>query len=84
MHVDDVAIVTRTEDDPVYVLYKEELICLARMCEEYHLKISEEKIMVFIGIDPIRSKSIVNNKIIGQVSHLNCIGVQREAGLCFC
>ena len=44
---------------------------LGRICHEYNLKIStiKTKIMTFKGKIPIRSKIIIDNKIIGQISH---------------
>jgi hypothetical protein len=60
-----------SEDNLQTAIYK-----LNKIITDYGLTISTDKskVMAFKGGDPLRSKIVINNKIVEQVNTFNCLG----------
>jgi hypothetical protein len=71
LFADNQFIISNTEDNLQKVAHK-----LNQIIIEYGLTLSlhKTKSMAFKGQDPIRSKIVINNKIIEQVNSLNYLG----------
>lgn len=71
IYADDLTIIQNNEDDLQRSIYR-----LKILCEDYNLKISKDKtkIMAFEGKETVRSKIIIDNKTLEQVSHFNYLG----------
>ena len=71
LFADDQVIMQKTEKDLQLAVFH-----LSQICKEYNLRISTQKtkVMAFRGKHPIRSKIIINNQAIEQVSHFNFLG----------
>lgn len=71
LFADDQIIIQDSEDNLQKAIHK-----LNTICGEYHLKISiqKTKVMAFRGKHPVRSKIIINNTVIEQVSHFKYLG----------
>jgi ribosomal protein RSM22 (predicted rRNA methylase) len=71
LFVDDQVIIADTEDNLQKAVYK-----LNQIITEYSLTISVQKAksMAFKGWDPVRTKIVIDNKIIEQVNSFNYLG----------
>lgn len=71
LFADDQAIIQENEDDLQRATHR-----LYTICRDYGMKISSKKskTMAFKGKDPVRSKIVVNNEILEQVSHFTYLG----------
>lgn len=71
LFADDLAIIQETEDDLQRSLHQ-----LNNLCKTYNMKISynKTKVMAFKGTYPVRTKIIIDNRPIEQVSHFNYLG----------
>lgn len=71
LFADDLVIIQNSEAALQRSIFK-----LNETCEQYNMKISliKTKVMAFIGKEPIRTKIIINNRCIEQVSHFNYLG----------
>jgi len=71
LFADDQIIIADTEDNLQKAAYK-----LNQIITEYGLTTSEQKIksMAFKGRDPVRTKILIDNKIIEQVNSFNYLG----------
>ena len=71
LFVDDQVIIADTEDNLQKAAHK-----LNQIITEYGLTISVQKTksMAFQGRDPVRTKIVIDNKIIGQVNSFNHLG----------
>jgi hypothetical protein len=71
LFVDDQVIIAETEDDLQKAVHK-----LNQIITEHGLTISVQKTksMAFKGSDPVRTKIIMDNKIIEQVNSFNYLG----------
>lgn len=68
---DDLVLLGEGEDKLQLLLYK--FVKLAEGCD-YKISTSKTKIMAFWGSDPIRSKIVILNKVLEQVSQFNYLG----------
>ena len=68
---DDQIIIQPTENDLQLSMHQ-----LSQICGTYNFKISamKTKVMAFLGKDPVRSKIVLNDKPIEQVSHFRYLG----------
>ena len=68
---DDQVVISDTEDNLQKAVHK-----LNRIITEYGLTISVQKTKskAFKGRDPVRTKIVIDNKIIEQVNMFNCLG----------
>ena len=71
LFVDNEVIISNTEDNVQKAVYK-----LNKITTEHCLTISVQKtkLMAFKGLDPVRSKTVIDNKIIEQVNSSNYLG----------
>ena len=71
MFADDIVLIFDTEDRLQKAVYE-----LNKICKEYNMIISENKtkIMAFQGRNPVRSKIIIEDSILEQVSHFQYLG----------
>jgi hypothetical protein len=71
LFADDQVIMAETEDELQRAVYN-----LAITAQRYNMKISTEKtrVMAFRGKDPVRSKIVINERIIEQVSSFKYLG----------
>lgn len=73
LYADDVVLIQETEDDLQRSIHH-----LHQICQNYNIEISKEKtkVMANWGKIPIRSKIVVDDKIIEQVSSFNYLGCE--------
>lgn len=73
LYADDAVILQEGEDDLQRSVHH-----LNKICKGYDIKISKEKtkVMAFCGKSPVRTKIVVDNKIIEQVSSFNYLGCE--------
>lgn len=71
LFADDQAIIQPTEDDLQRSVYQ-----LQKICSDYNMRISttKTKVMAFLGKSPIRTKIVLYEKPIEQVSHFRYLG----------
>ena len=71
LFADDQAVLAETEDDLQRSMYN-----LTKTSEKYDMRISSEKTktMAFKGKEPVRSKIVINGKIIEQVNNFKYLG----------
>jgi hypothetical protein len=73
LYADDVVIIQKNEDD-----LQRSVRHLNQICKQYNFKISKEKtkVMAFWGKHPIRSKIVLQDQPLEQVSYLNYLGCE--------
>lgn len=71
LYADDQVLIAETEDELQLNIYK-----LSKIARYYNCEISTSKthIMAFCGKDPVRSKIVVENQVLNQVSNFNYLG----------
>ena len=71
LYADDQVIIQSSEDD-----LQKSVFLLKNIGKEYNMKIStrKTKVMAFAGKDPVRSKIVLDNRILEQVSHFTYLG----------
>jgi hypothetical protein len=71
LFADDQVLLTKSEDDLQYSVHN-----LNKIASEFSILISTEKtrVMSFRGMEPIRSKTCTNNKILKQENAFNYLG----------
>ena len=71
LFADDLIILQNSEDDLQRAVYK-----LSNLCQKYKLRISAQKtkVMAFKGKEPVRSKIVLNNGTLEQLSNFNYLG----------
>ena len=71
LYADDQVIIQENEDDLQRSIYK-----LNQLCKEYnfHISLQKTKIMAFKGSVPIRSKIVLDDQVLEQISHFNYLG----------
>jgi hypothetical protein len=73
LYADDVVIIQKHEDDLQRLVHH-----LNQICKQYNFKISKEKakVMAFWGNHPVRSKIVLQDQLLEQVSYLNYLGCE--------
>ncbi|PSN39989.1 hypothetical protein C0J52_25074 [Blattella germanica] len=71
LYTDDQVILAKSEDE-----LQRNIVKLSKICKKYNLQISPEKtkVMEFQGTRPIRSKIVLENKVIQQLKHFSYLG----------
>jgi hypothetical protein len=74
LHADDVVIIIQKNEDDLQRLVHH----LNQICNQYNFKISKEKtkVMEFWGKHPVRSKIVLQDRLLEQVLYLNYLGCE--------